>query len=62
MVYSIVFDLFFSHGAKEVGFDEQKSKRSGPVFRGSGYRLGEEEGTSEIVPGPSAPTRDKEVR
>ncbi|XP_064634834.1 NSFL1 cofactor p47-like isoform X2 [Lineus longissimus] len=49
------------HGAKEVSLDEPSSRRGAPVFRGSGYRLGEEEGTSEVVAGPSGPTRQKEM-
>ena len=46
----------FSHGAQEVGMDEAQSdktkRRSKPVFRGAGYRLGETaEEQSEMVTG-----------
>ncbi|XP_046367672.1 NSFL1 cofactor p47-like [Haliotis rufescens] len=50
-VVDTLFKSAKEHGAEVVDASENKRKKAGPSFRGTGYRLGDTEGTSHTVQG-----------
>ena len=51
---------FLRHGA-EVLEDTNTKKRSATSFVGTGYRLGETDNDSVVIPGQSGPTQRRQV-
>ncbi|XP_067654863.1 NSFL1 cofactor p47-like [Haliotis asinina] len=50
-VVDTLFKSAKEHGAEVVDTSENKRKKAGPSFRGTGYRLGDTEGSSDMVQG-----------
>ncbi|XP_019758102.1 NSFL1 cofactor p47 [Dendroctonus ponderosae] len=57
----IVADMFKSVQEHGVEILEQGSSTSSQHFRGTGYKLGQDNDSSEVIPGPQEPTAPQEV-